>query len=84
MGSPGFASSPGRNYNRPSMKVTVNGEPKEYPEALSLSALLRELGLERNPIAVELNRQVVPKDHHERTLIQEGDRLEIVTLVGGG
>ena len=66
------------------MKVTVNGEAKEYPDGTTLSGLLRELGLEKNPIAVEVNRQVVPKDRHDVTALREGDRLEIVTLVGGG
>jgi len=64
--------------------LTVNGEPKNVPEGLTLAQLVRELGLERNPIAVELNRQVVPRDRHGDTRLAQGDRLEIVTLVGGG
>jgi sulfur carrier protein len=64
--------------------LTVNGEPKNVPEGLTLAQLVRELGLERNPIAVELNRQVVPRDRHGETRLAQGDRLEIVTLVGGG
>ena len=66
------------------MTLTVNGEPKNVPEGLTLAQLVRELGLERNPIAVELNRQVVPRDRHGETRLAQGDRLEIVTLVGGG
>ena len=66
------------------MTLTVNGEPKSVSEGLTLAQLLRELGLERNPIAVELNRQVVPRDRHVAVRLAEGDRLEIVTLVGGG
>lgn len=66
------------------MKLTVNGEEKSVPEGLTLDRLVRELGLEKNPIAVELNRQVVPRDRHGDTRLAEGDRLEIVTLVGGG
>jgi sulfur carrier protein len=64
--------------------LTVNGEAKTVHEGLTLSQLLLELGLEKNPIAVELNRQVVPRDRHPATPLAEGDRLEIVTLVGGG
>jgi len=64
--------------------LTVNGEPKSVPEGLTLDQLVRDLGLERNPIAVELNRQVVPRDRHGETRLAPGDRLEIVTLVGGG
>lgn len=66
------------------MTLTVNGEIKSVADGLTLSQLLRELGLERNPIAVELNRLVVPRDRHGETRLAEGDRLEIVTLVGGG
>jgi sulfur carrier protein len=66
------------------VKLTVNGEEKSVPEGLTLDRLVRELGLEKNPIAVELNRQVVPRDRHGDTRLAEGDRLEIVTLVGGG
>ena len=66
------------------MTLTVNGQPKNVPEGLTLAQLVRDLGLERNPIAVELNRQVVPRDRHGETRLAPGDRLEIVTLVGGG
>jgi len=66
------------------VKLTVNGEEKSVPDGLTLDRLVRELGLEKNPIAVELNRRVVPRDRHGDTRLAEGDRLEIVTLVGGG
>jgi thiamine biosynthesis protein ThiS len=64
--------------------LTVNGKERSVPEGLTLDRLVRELGLEKNPIAVELNRRVVPRDRHGDTRLAEGDRLEIVTLVGGG
>jgi thiamine biosynthesis protein ThiS len=64
--------------------LTVNGEPKNVPDGLTLAQLVRELGLERNAIAVELNREVVPRDRHGETRLAPGDTLEIVTLVGGG
>ena len=66
------------------MTLTVNGEARSVADGLTLAQLLRELGLERNPVAVELNRLVVPRDRHGETRLAEGDRLEIVTLVGGG
>jgi thiamine biosynthesis protein ThiS len=66
------------------MTLTVNGEPRTVAEGLTLAQLVRELGLERNPIAVELNLSVIPRDRHGETRLAEGDRLEIVTLVGGG
>ena len=66
------------------MTLTVNGESKSVADGLTLAQFVRELGLERNPIAVELNRQVVPRDRHGETRLTDGDRIEIVTLVGGG
>ena len=66
------------------MTVTLNGEEKRLPEGVTLQDLVRELALEKHAIAVELNRSVVPKDRYAATSLAEGDRLEIVTLVGGG
>jgi thiamine biosynthesis protein ThiS len=65
------------------MKLVVNGEERAT-EVATLAELVRELALEGKPIAVELNRSVVPKDRYAATRLGEGDRLEIVTLVGGG
>lgn len=66
------------------MTLTVNGESRRVAAGLTLSQLVTELGLHKSPIAVELNRTVVPRDRHADTRLTEGDRLEIVTLVGGG
>jgi len=66
------------------MTLIVNGASKSVADGLTIAEFVRELGLERNPIAVELNRQVVPRDRHGETRLAEGDRIEIVTLVGGG
>ena len=66
------------------MKVTVNGEPRNLQEGTTLAQLVRELGLEKNPIAIELNREVVSRDRHGETTLAQNDRVEIVTLVGGG
>lgn len=66
------------------MNITVNGEVKTAPDECTLAQLVRELGLERNPIAIELNRRVISRDRLDQTRLVEGDRLEIVTLVGGG
>ena len=66
------------------MQIVLNGEPREVPDGLSVAALLAELGVERRHVAVELNRELVPRTRHERQTLAEGDRLELVTLVGGG
>ncbi|MEM9881611.1 MAG: sulfur carrier protein ThiS [Planctomycetota bacterium] len=65
------------------MKLTVNGETKDVA-ATRLDELLGELGLTGQAVAVELNRQVVPKSAHADTPLAEGDAVELVTLVGGG
>lgn len=66
------------------MMIRLNGETREVPAGLTLDGLVRELALERHPIAVERNLQVVPKDRYGVTPLAEGDRIEIVSLVGGG
>ena len=66
------------------MNLQVNGETRNVTEGLTLDGLVKELDLQERPIAVELNREVVPKDRYVATRLAEGDRLEIVSLVGGG
>jgi thiamine biosynthesis protein ThiS len=66
------------------IRVTVNGEPREVQEGLSLEGLLRSLGLEPKLVAVEHNRRVVQRGTYGSIAIEEGDELEIVQIVGGG
>jgi thiamine biosynthesis protein ThiS len=66
------------------MQVVVNEEPREVAEGTTVAALLRALGLDGKPVAVERNREIVPRSAHSATPLAEGDRLEIVTMVGGG
>ncbi len=66
------------------MELFVNGEPKALPAGASVAALLESLGLATSPCAVEVNRELIPKRRHEEAPLQPGDRVEIVTLVGGG
>lgn len=64
--------------------IMVNGEPREYAAGVTALAVVRELGLEGRPVAVEVNELVVPRSRLESCMLADGDRLEIVTLVGGG
>ena len=64
-------------------QITLNGEPRTV-EATDVQALQRELGLERQPVAIEVNAAVVPHAQKPDTLLHPGDRVEVVTLVGGG
>jgi sulfur carrier protein len=64
--------------------VRVNGEPRELPEGSSVEDLVRALALAPEQVAVERNQRLVPRAEHARTRLCEDDRIEVVTLVGGG
>lgn len=66
------------------MHVIVNDETQQYPDGLTVTQLLQHLGLEGKPVAVELNQELVPRGQHADTTLHDGDRLEIVSLTGGG
>ena len=66
------------------MEIIVNGQPFQLAEKTTVADLLGQLGLTGKPVAVELNLQVVPRQRHAQQPVAPGDRLEIVTLVGGG
>jgi sulfur carrier protein len=64
--------------------VLINGESREVDDGMTVAALVQTLGMTAPHVAVELNLEVVPRARHGETPLREGDRLEIVTLVGGG
>lgn len=64
--------------------VRVNGELRTVARGLTLSGLLEELGVDARRVAVERNRQVVPRDRRDEVELEEGDEVEIVQFVGGG
>lgn len=66
------------------MKVVINGEDRSFDSPITLAGLLLVLGMKTDRVAVELNRDIVPRDQWERTQLADGDRLEIVHFVGGG
>jgi thiazole synthase len=65
-------------------RITINAEPRAFPTPLTVADLLRELGRDPKRLAVEVNEQVVRKDEQAARTLADGDRVEIVTLVGGG
>jgi len=67
-----------------SIAVTVNGEARQVPAGTTVLALVQMLGLGGRPVAVEKNREVVPRARHADEVLADGDRLELVTFVGGG
>jgi thiamine biosynthesis protein ThiS len=68
----------------PGIEVSVNGRPLRVPAGSTLAQLLSTLSLDRARVAVEHNLRVVPRAEHEGLRLNHGDRLEIVSFVGGG
>jgi thiamine biosynthesis protein ThiS len=66
------------------MNVSINGEGRSFDSVLTLSALVDSLGMKPDRVAVELNREIVPREQWPSTQLSEGDQLEIVHFVGGG
>lgn len=66
------------------MHIEVNGEQRELADGTTIATLLRELEVTQPHVAVEVNLEVVPRARHGETTLHDGDRLEVVTLVGGG
>jgi sulfur carrier protein len=64
--------------------VVINGEPRSVSQGTTVSVLIGDLGLSGKPVAVERNREVVPRAQHASTVLAAGDQLEVVTFVGGG
>jgi thiamine biosynthesis protein ThiS len=65
------------------MNVTINGET-QIVSAETLSAFVEHLGMKPDRLAIELNREIVPREQWAQTPLRDGDRLEIVHFVGGG
>jgi sulfur carrier protein len=66
------------------MQITVNDEVLMLSEPCTITALLARYELSETPCAVEVNANLVPKRDHDEHMLRGGDRVEIVTLVGGG
>jgi sulfur carrier protein len=66
------------------IRLIVNGESREVPTGTTVAGLLAQLQMQPRLVAVERNRDLVPRSQHANCALQPGDRIEIVTLVGGG
>jgi thiazole synthase len=64
--------------------ITVNGEARDVEAGSSIADLVAALGLDGRAVAVERNRRIVPRASHATTALSPGDRVEVLTLVGGG
>ena len=65
------------------MKLTINGQEQDFAP-LTLAGLVEHLGMKQDRVAIELNRNIVPRNQWSETNLIEGDHLEIVHFVGGG
>ena len=66
------------------MQITINGEKKTIDNNTTLAALLNELNIDAQRVAVELNRNIINKSDYSKTILKENDSLEIVSFIGGG
>ena len=66
------------------MQIELNGQPREVNAETTIAQLLDELKLDPRSLAVERNQELVPRAKHKETQLESGDRIEVVTLVGGG
>ena len=66
------------------MKIILNGEERLLENSPTLAQLVEQLGMKADRVAIERNRNIVPRNDWPTTQIQDGDRLEIVHFVGGG
>jgi sulfur carrier protein len=69
------------------MNLSINGEDRAFsdpPTPFTLAALVEIMGMKSDRVAIELNRDLAPRDLWSQTVLKDGDRLEIVHFVGGG
>ena len=66
------------------MKVVVNGQEMDLKASFNVTEILSHIGAQANRVAVERNMEIVPKSAYDLVQIQDGDRLEVVRIIGGG
>jgi sulfur carrier protein len=66
------------------ISVLVNGTPRQFEQAISVTTLIQDMQLSGKRIALERNGEIVPRSRFDEQLLSDGDRLEIVVAVGGG
>ena len=66
------------------MTVVINGESREIPDNLNVAALIEHLGMKLDRVALERNRDILPRVRWKETQVRANDSFEIVHLVGGG
>ena len=66
------------------MRISLNGESRDLPGPTTVAGLLQALGMGERRVAVEVNREIVPRSRHAHHALNDGDKVEIVQAIGGG
>ena len=66
------------------MKLLINGENKEFVDGLSLEELIHQLGVRKETVVAEVNRQIVQNEKRAECKLSDGDQVELIQFVGGG
>ena len=66
------------------MNVTLNGKETEILEQISIFALLKSKQIKTDTVVVELNKEIIPSENFDNTMLNDGDHLEVLRFVGGG
>jgi sulfur carrier protein len=66
------------------MELVINGKAEQLPDGLNASELIAHLGLQDERLAMEVNREIVPRSNFDSHRLKPGDRVEIVRAIGGG
>ncbi|WP_395772167.1 sulfur carrier protein ThiS [Arenimonas sp.] len=66
------------------MELYLNGELRHFDSGLDIQQLIEQLALSGQRVAVEVNRQIIPKSRHASYQLQDRDRVEIIQAMGGG
>jgi len=69
---------------QPGLSASVNGKPRSVPSGSTVADLLAELELRPMQVVVEHNGRALERERFARTVVSEGDRIEIAQMVGGG
>ena len=69
---------------QPTIGLTLNGKQRELPAESTIASMLEAIGIDRRAVAVAHNGDVVPRDRYDNFILHEGDRIEVVRMVGGG
>ncbi|MCX8065515.1 MAG: sulfur carrier protein ThiS [Candidatus Hydrogenedentes bacterium] len=66
------------------IKITINDEEKTFEETISIAEMLKSLGLDDKIMVVVLNEDIICQEDYGKTILKDGDRVELVRIVGGG